>query len=483
MWQLNNCKVDILATVAQTMIEHGMVAPGDNVLVGVSGGVDSVTLLWCLIKLAERFSLARIGVAHLNHGLRGQAADDDMAMVRRQAETYGTPFYGERADVTGFAEKHRLSLEDAARRLRYDFFYRTALAYGYDRIATAHNSDDNAEQVLMGLIRGSGLTGLSGIPPVREGRIIRPMINLPRSDIEAAAGRMLLAFTNDATNNDRNFLRNRVRHELIPFLRRVFNANISENLNRLADICRQEDTWLEQVVTEIFTGIRLSENADEVVLSVSSLIKQPRALQRRLIRKALAMVRGDLRRITFAQTEKIVACLDKTQQVRLDLPGGIVAAKSGDRLVFCPAPAWRKAMTGPLFAYDLFIEDTGKKSLSIPEIGARIEFNIMSRGEAGDLTGSGPDVGFFDLERLTFPLIVRNVLPGDRFVPLGMKGHQKIKDFFIDHKVPRQRRLVCPVVVSGDRIIWLAGFRTADPVRVTPATRRMLRAELVRFDA
>ena len=479
---MSNRKADILATVARTMIEHDMVASGEAVLAGVSGGVDSVTLLWCLTKLAERFSITRIGVAHLDHGLRGQAAEADMALVRRLAGDYGLPFHGQRADVAGFANKHRFSLEDAARRMRYDFFDQTARTHGYDRIATAHHSDDNAEQVLMGLLRGSGPTGLSGIPPVREGRIIRPLLNLTRAELEATAVREHLAYNNDATNNDVTFLRNRVRHELIPYLRENFNINISKNLNRLADICRHEDAWLKQTVGEKFAGILLSEKADEVVLSVPLLMKQPRALQRRLIRWALAMIRGDLSRITFAQTEKVVDCLDTPQQVRLDLPGGIVTAKSGDQLVFCSSPVWRKAMTGPIFAYDLFVSGAGNKSLTIPEIKVRIDFTVLDRRDTDDLTGHGTDVACFDLEQLTFPLTVRNVLPGDRFVPLGMNGHQKVKDFFINHKVPRRKRLSCPVVVSDGRIIWLAGFRTADPVRVTSATTRLLRAALVRFD-
>jgi len=460
------------------MVDHNMVSPGESILVGVSGGVDSVTLLWCLLRLAEKFSVARIGVAHLNHGLRGQAADDDMAFVMHLADIYGLTCHLETVDVAGFAEKGRLSIEDAARRLRYGFFNNTALTHGYDKIATAHHADDNAEQVLMGLLRGSGPKGLSGIPPVREGRIIRPFINLARADIEAVASREKIEFITDDSNNNLRFLRNQVRHELIPYLQKSYNINITDNLNQLADISRQEDTWQEELVAAIFSNLLLVQSADEVVLSVSLLKEQPRAVQRRLVRKALAVIKGDLQRITFAHIEAIIHTLDKKQST-LDMPGRIVAAKSDDRLIFCPASSWQEIMAGKTFSYTLFARGAANDSLVIPEIDTRIDFSVMARKDVDDITAGGANVALWDLEQITFPLTVRNILPGDRFVPLGMKGHQKLKDFFINHKTSREQRCICPVVVSGEEIVWLAGFRVADGVKITSATTRVLKAELV----
>ncbi len=469
---------DMLKKVARTMADHHMILPGQSVLVAVSGGIDSVSLLWCLVRLAERLSLSRLGVAHLNHGLRGSAADGDMAFVRQLAGEYGLSFHAELVDIPGFAEKHRLSIEDAARRVRYDFFDRTAAAQGYDKIATGHHADDNAEQVLMGLLRGSGRTGLSGIPPVREGKIIRPLINLTRAEIKTAVEKAGLEFVVDETNDDTGFLRNRVRHELIPCLQRGYNANLTGNLNRLAEIFRAEDEWLEALIDDAFAGMLLKGKGHRVTLSVPLMTAQPRAVQRRLIRKALASLKGDLLKITFERVEAVVGCLDKDQSVTIQMTDGVVVDKDGDRLAFGPASDRAEGITGtgPVFSRNVLDQGAGNDSLIIPDIGVRIDFTVVLPEAVGNVKESRADVAYFDLEKLVFPLTVRNIQPGDRFVPLGMKGHQKVKDFFINNKIPRKQRRACPVVASGGQIIWLAGYRTADPVKVRPGTTRVLKA-------
>ncbi len=477
---MSNQNTDILKTVIRTMVAGHMVEPGESILVAVSGGVDSVTLLWCLTRLAKRFAVAHLGVAHLDHGLRGNASDEDMAFVKRLTEGYGLPFYGERADVSGFTKKHGLSPEESARRLRYDFFMRTAEAQGYDKIATAHHSDDNAEQVLLGLLRGSGPAGLAGIPPVRDGKVIRPLIDLTRAEILAAAGRKKLEYMIDATNIDPRFLRNRVRHELIPVLQRSFNSNISHNLNQVADIFRQENNWLEPMVSDIFDGVVHSHTGEELVLSVPEMKKQPRAVQRRLIRKALAMVKGDLRRIGFVHVENIIDMIYKNRSIELYMPGKVIATRSYDRLVFRRASVRGIPAAEPAFSYTLVESEVNDGSVYISETGVKITFSVIEPRKINErrIYGKG-DTAFFDLERLAFPLTVRNMRPGDRFIPLGMNGHQKVKDYFINNKVPRADRRSCPVIVSGGRIIWLAGFRVADPVKITPATTRVLKATLV----
>ena len=471
---------NILTTVLRTMADHRMVVAGSSVLVGVSGGVDSVTLLWCLLRLRQRLRLSGIGVAHLHHGLRAGAADEDLRFVERLAESYGLPFYRDVVETRPFAKKERLSLEEAARRLRYDFFERTAAAHGYDKIATAHQADDNAEQVLMALLRGSGPAGLSGIPPVREDRFIRPLIRLTRVEIEAAARTAGLQYVQDASNNDPVFLRNRVRHQLIPYLREHYNDHITATLNRLAGILRREEAWMEARTTEIFSGLALDRQPRRLVLSVPLLKDQPRAIRRRLVRMALRLVKGDLRRVSFERVEAILGCLDGDQPVLLEIPGGIAANRSAGRLVLQKAPSRRPvaAQAAPVFSHDLTLEGEHRKLLDIPEIGAGIAFSVITPESLGSLPGSGR-VAFFDLDRLTFPLTIRNGRPGDRFIPLGMTGHQKVKDFFINRKVPRDQRRICPVVVSGGRIVWLAGFRPADAFKVTPATVRVLKAELM----
>lgn len=470
----------IFARVTRTMLDNNMVVPGESVLVGVSGGMDSVSLLWCLVRSAERLSVSRLGVAHLNHGLRGPAADHDMSFVRQLADEYGLPFYGEVADVSGFAEQNRLSTEDAARRVRYDFFDKTAVAHGYDKIATAHHADDNAEQVLMGFLRGSGQTGLSGIPPVRE-NVIRPFIKLTRAEIKTAAEKAGLEFIVDETNDDTYFLRNRIRHELIPYLQQNYNANLTGNLNRLAEIFRAEAEWLETLIDDAFAGVLLKGKDNSVTISVPRMMAQPRAVQRRLIRKALARVKGDLQKITFERVEAVIGCLDKDRFITIQMPDGVEVDKDGDRLTIGPASDRPEEIvgTGPFFSRRVLDRGAGNDSVIIPEIGARIDFIVVLPEVVGNFIENRPDVAFFDLEKLVFPLTVRNVQPGDCFAPLGMKGHQKVKDFFINNKVPRKKRRSCPVVASGERIIWLAGYRTADSVKVTPDTTRVLKAILV----
>ncbi|MBW1725563.1 MAG: tRNA lysidine(34) synthetase TilS [Deltaproteobacteria bacterium] len=294
----------LLRIVEETVTVHGMLKEKDSVVIGVSGGPDSVALLHVLRALTERFSL-KLGIAHLNHCLRQNDSDKEAAFVETLSDRLGLPFHIDKEDVHEYKIKNRLSLEEAARRVRYTFLNRVAETNRYNKIALGHHSDDNAELVLMNLFRGSGPLGLSGIPPVRDGKsgplglsgippvrdgkIIRPLIKASRSEIIDFLNQNRLEYVSDASNRDTRYLRNRVRHKLIPLLKTAYNPKISETLNQLASIMLSEEEWIEDVIHPLFEKSVLNVQDDRITFSVSMLDRLHSAAQRRILRKAISI--------------------------------------------------------------------------------------------------------------------------------------------------------------------------------------------------
>lgn len=309
--------------VHKTVLAHEMLAPGDSVLVGVSGGPDSVALFLALRKLAESLSL-QLCIAHVNHCLRGEESDRDEVFVRELAASCGVDVYVEKIDVAAVARERKRSIEEAARDVRYDFYRSVAASRGAIRIALGHNSDDNAEQVLMNLLRGSGPRGLAGIPPVREGGIIRPLIRTTRQEILdylKACGR---SFVQDSSNQDVRFLRNRVRHELLPHLKAVYNPGVSVALNRLSAILSEEEDWMEAETLAVADTHLEWVDKNEIRLKRLFFSSAHPALARRVIRFALRGVKGDLKRISLGHIDDVLALiLGRGTGKRLDLPGRI----------------------------------------------------------------------------------------------------------------------------------------------------------------
>lgn len=321
------------AGMVATVCEFNMLSADDRVLAAVSGGPDSVALILGLLHLRSRYGLT-LGVAHLNHLLRGNAADEDEVFVRSLADSFGLPMHSERRDVATFSADRRLSLEEAGRQARYEFFLRIANRHGYTRIATGHNRNDNAEMVLINLLRGSGLKGLSGIPPIRNHIFIRPLIQTARQailDFLSAAGR---DFRTDTSNADPAFLRNRVRGNLIPFLQSGFNPDIIGTLNRLSRLARMEDDCLDAEAENRYRECRTAREERSVCLSRTKLSGLAPAMQNRVVRKALLDVKKDLRRISFGHVHDILNfCLERASGNSLDLPGQIRVYKKKDRLL------------------------------------------------------------------------------------------------------------------------------------------------------
>lgn len=485
----NSTTTRFLRTVEQTLAAHQMITEGKAVLVAVSGGPDSMALLHVLETLAPEKKL-RLGVAHLNHGLRPGEAESDEALVRRTACATGLPYFTEKADVPAFRKTCGLSMEEAAREVRHLFLGKVARAHGFSAVALAHHADDNAELVLMNLLRGSGPLGLAGMPPKRLLRaggpeeneicLIRPLLEIRREDILAYLSENNIHCVTDKTNFDLRYRRNRIRAELMPLLRQRYNPNIVDTLNRTAQILRSEKEWTDTLLAPEVKTLKPLKSAS-VSLLKSRIVGAHPAEARRLVRMAIEKVKGDLRRIGFGHVDAVLALAARPDDAgSLDLPDRIRVTALPERVVFTqetrplrqvrPARPDQKALF-----FKHLLEKPG--SIFIPEIAVTIQADILPPNAVPDLRKAGHQAAFFDMETVSFPLTVRNPKPGDRFVPLGMTGRQKIKKYFIDHKIPAARRACCPVLESGGRPIWLMGYRMDDSVKITSRTKQVLKVE------
>jgi len=476
----------VLRQVEQVITTYAMFQPHDKVLVGVSGGPDSVALLHVLFQLTPHYDL-KLGIAHLNHGLRGKEADADAAFVATLARHFDLPVYIQKRDIHQCRIDEKLSLEEAARQIRYAFYYEVAEKNGFNKIALGHQADDNAEHMLMYLFRGSGPLGLSGIPPIRSGRIVRPLIRLTRSEIENYLDAVGLDYVTDRSNIDPKFIRNKIRHHLLPLLISSYNPKLIEILNRLADIMRSEEQWINDTTQRMFKDAMVSREPEALALSIPQLNRNQRAARRRLIRMAVETVKGDLRRINFGHIESSLKLLEKQKAyVHLDLPGCISVRKKGDLLIVTREKSYGRHLnlkrdSSEDCSFNYVIPEPGvpPATVCVKEAGVQLEFSKTRMENIPDIRKAGQQVAFFDMNRLVFPLILRNFKPGDRFRPLGMVGTQKVKDFFINQKVPRSNRRSCPILLSRDNIIWIVGYRISDSVKVTEATADILKVALL----
>ncbi len=469
----------------QTIVVRRMAAPGDRVLVGVSGGPDSMTLLHLLNRLAPTLDID-LGVAHLDHGLRGAAARQDAERVRRTAAAMGLACHVVHARVANVRRGLRLSLEAAGHRVRYAFFKRVMADHGYDKLALGHHMDDNAEQVLMALLRGSGHRGLSGIAPVRDDRIIRPLIDARRRQIDAYVVRMGIVCGRDETNDDLGMLRNRIRHRLLPLLADDYNPRIHEDLNRLADVIRTEEQWIAERIEAPYTACIRHRTAETIELGVPHLIAAHRALSRRLVRRCIEDLAGSLKRITFTHVEAVLDLLNAgANEKTLHLPDGIRVRRCGDRLTLTLGGNPRRQTAGGVSGVPAGATDIAAPFPARVEnhaLGIGLDFTRCDKSALPPWTSVDRRCAYFDRRRLTPPLTLRAARPGDRFQPLGAGGSQKLKKYFIDHRVGRSERAAAAVLTDRRQIIWLVGHRSDERVKITDTTSDILKVEFFLLD-
>ncbi len=459
-----------------------MMRHGQAVLVGVSGGPDSVALLHVLHQMSEGLGL-RLGIAHFHHNIRGTDADADARFVEKLSEKLNVSFYYEK-NTENQELRTGNSPEEKLREARYEFLQRMARGNGFDRIAVGHHANDNAEQILLNLLRGGGPLGISGIPPVR-GNIIRPLIRIPRDDIMTYLSVYRLDYRMDPTNTDGRFLRNRIRHDLMPMLKALYNPNLPETLARMGSVLKTDEEWIDRLIQPIWDQALLLEESGRIVLSIPELTRHHLAARRRIIRRAVERTKGNLRRVRFSHVEAVMGLLRYDNRGRLDLPDRIRVQCRPGQLVFekCATPLRATGFKGGTtleirYTYPFHAEDISGRPVYIKEIDRVLTLTQLDAPLACDPAWTDPYVAFFDWDRLVFPLVLRNYWPGDRFAPLGLNGTQKLSDFFINRKIERRQRAMIPVLVSGGDIIWVAGLQISHHVRITAGTRCLLRAEM-----
>lgn len=474
----------LLALIRQSLNKNPWFHADDSVLIAVSGGADSVVLLDLLTRVQKPFNL-KLAVCHLNHGLRGSESDRDCDFVKHLAGTMDIPFYSGFRDVAAHQKTHRLSLEEAARQLRYEFLFETADRHGYQRIATAHHADDNAELVLMNLMRGSGPAGLSGMAHQGfENRLIRPLLEITRSEIMDYLTWAGLSFREDRSNQDRTILRNRIRLELLPDIERSYQHGFSRILTRTARIVRDDEAWMDSLVEPLFQSLVMQKTFHDLTMSCSALTRLHVAAQRRIIRKAIGQVKGDLRRITLSHVNSVVELINRDKgHGNLDLPGQIRIRRDRDELTIVKEtkPLRQCPPDAPIREFCYTVERPSSKyfSLHLPETGHFFRFSVLSESDLSHPEQAPPETALLDMSRLDFPLTFRNIRQGDRFTPLGMKGHQNVSRFFINTKTPQSVRARCPVLVSGQDIVWVCGHRIDNAYRLNPETEKVLKIELL----
>ena len=454
--------------------ECKLLKAGDRVAVAVSGGADSVALLRMLLELRAELGIV-LFVAHFNHQLRGADSDADERFVVELARQHDLPCFCGRGDVREHAESHKLSIEHAARELRYQWLTELARREKLDAIATAHNSDDQAETVLMKFLRGAGTRGLAGIHAVHTGhgsRIIRPLLETPRREIEGYLSALNQPWREDHSNLNTQHTRNRIRHELLPLLERDYNPNLRQLLSETADVSAEEEAEWEaragQYVNHWHKDERRMLLDDQPGCVPWKFSRESVALQRRAIRCFLE--RHGIA-VGFQQIESVRLCGRSGPSI-VNLPSGWRAQRDGSWLELVPpSAAAEEEEAVRSYEYFLFLEG----HCGIPELGITLRATIVVAKRAV----LEPPGSLLKLIGLGHPLLVRNWLPGDRFRPAHSGSEKKLKELFSDKHIPADQRPLWPVVLSGAQIVWVRGFPVAHDFSWTPGSGDAVRIEVV----
>lgn len=448
--------------VRSTIEKNNMIESGDTIVIGVSGGADSLCLLHVLNTLKSELQINLFAV-HLNHQFRGLDAEEDANFVEKICKDWSIPCKIETFDVSAYAKQQGLSPEEAGREIRYKLFREVKHIVKGNKIAVAQNLNDNIETILMRLVRGTGLEGLKGIDAVRDD-IIRPLLAQDRSDIEEYCRQNNLEPRVDKTNLQPIYLRNKIRLELIPYLSQRFNPNIKDAIGRLGQVAREENDYLEQQTEALFKSIGEIKN-NCISIKTESLRSLHPAMQKRLLRKAVEYIATTLKGFEYKHFKGMLELLDKSTGAAIELPKELKAYISYEKLIICKniENTDKKCYYKLKYNYDNYVN----------EINASISVKLINSGELSSIPKSFNTV-YIDADKVKHELVVRSRDQGDIFSPIGMKGSKKLKEYFIDKKVPKEDRDQIMLLADGNEIVWILGSIINEKYKITSNTQKVI---------
>lgn len=431
----------------QTVKKYNLINKKEQIIVGVSGGADSVCLLYFLYSLVKSYKI-KLLVIHINHGLRGQEADEDESYVKFLCENMGLPFFAYHISLYEESKQRKMSEEETGRTVRYEIFEKAVKEFNADKIAVAHTMNDNAETILMNLCRGTGINGLCGISPIR-GNIIRPLIEMSREEVEQCLNELDVKFKIDSTNKSFKYTRNRIRHELIPWLKENMNSSIIKVLYKNTAIISEENAYLEQLAKNCYDDCIMPD--EYVKLSCEKLEKLHPVLLKRVLRIACRSYNEELHNISFEHIEKIAELLNKQTGKKLSLPDNLFAHKTSDSIII-----FRQDKEINNFCYPL-------KEDFVLYIGETKQYVTFSKKLTKELKSCTNTYTIsLDYDKIKNNLFIRTRKIGDKIYLKGIDGYKRIKTLFIDLKIPSAKRDLIPIIADENEVISIIGIKNSD---------------------
>ena len=437
----------------QSVKNNEMIEKGDAIVVAVSGGPDSIAMMHLLLSIQEAFQLKLYGV-HLDHVTRNGQSTLDANFVKTFFDAYGIESYFFKKDIQEYANQLNVSFEEAGRLERYRLFNQVMEETGANKIALGQNLNDQGETLLFRLFRGTGLDGLTGIDYLREGYIIRPILDLTRNEIEDYCEKEGLKTCRDHTNSQRIYSRNRIRLDIIPYIKKHFNNKIGKALWRTARLLKEDQMLIDQIVKRyIKTSVVFKEG--KYIINLHSFNEEMPALKSRVIREMFYRLKGDLEGLSYKNIESVMQLIEK--------------GDTGKEKEFFQVKC--------VINYEQ-VEFYKKELMNNKKIDKKLVLEVINKAENIKFTANPLEI-YVDYDKIQGEIFIRQRKPGDRFRPLGMKGSKKIKDYFIDEKIALEERDRIPLVCDEKNIIWVIGYRMSDAYKITNETHKVLRIKYV----
>ncbi|MDV4150262.1 tRNA lysidine(34) synthetase TilS [Clostridium sp. AL.422] len=452
------------------IIENNLIQIGDRILVALSGGPDSVCLLNVLYELREDFNI-EIAAAHVNHMLRGEEAFKDEEYARNICKNLNVKFFSTRIDINEVSKQKGISHELAGREERYKFFQLIIKENGYNKIAVAHNANDQAETVIMNMMRGTAIEGLCGIRSKREGGIIRPILCLSRGEIEHYCKINNLAPRIDKSNFENIYSRNKVRLDILPYMKNNFNEDIIETINRMANLLQIDNDFIEKECNNYYKKY-CTNNGNKLIISKSAFSIE-RAILTRLIKRAFIEFTGKYTNFEMKHIYEVISLANNSTNKKINLPYGVIAENIYGDIYF----KIRENKNKELKEVILNINELDSNSIEFGNYS--INFAIISNKKNIEFSNNVL-IKFFDYDKIKERLIIRKRINGDKMIPLGMKGTKKVKDIFIDLKIPIEKRDEIPVLCFDNEIAWLVGYKVSESFKITKETKSIIKITFAR---